>query len=190
MPLLAVRGNGPAGAYGFGAASEKAAAMTAIASTTLSTTATSVTLSSIPGTYDDLRLVMHLRVNTGGGLVGVRFNADTGGNYSDTILRGDGTYASSHRDSNSTYFYPENTGATRNVHPFAWTMDVLNYANTSNNKTALMRFADDRNGQGESTLSVGLWRSTSAITSITILNSDYSFTTGSVFALYGIKKAA
>ena len=165
-------------------------AMTAITSTNLSATATSVTLSSIPGTYDDLRLVMYLRVNTSGGLVGVRFNSDTAANYSNTILRGNGSTASSNRNQTSTYFYPESISGTSNSQPFAWTMDILNYANTSYKKTGLIRFADDRNGSGFTTLSVGLWQSTSAITSITILNSDYSFDVGSVFALYGIKKAA
>lgn len=185
MPLLAVRGNGPAGAYGFGAASGKAAAMTAIASNTLSTTTASVTFSSIPSTYDDLMIVVYGR-NTSGASTWLRFNSDTASNYSVTWLYGDGSSAISSRVTSQTSLY----SAIASSPVMAQTIHVLNYANTTNFKTTINRTAQDNNGTGYVDLTSGLWRSTSAITSITIGHNAYDFQTGSVFALYGIKKAA
>ena len=190
MPLLAVRGNGPAGAYGFGSASGKPNAMTAIASTTLSTTATSVTLSSIPNTYDDLRLVVFSRVNTAGGLIGFRFNSDTASNYSTSTAYSAGSTSGTTRVQSSVYFYGDLATGTTDVQPTAVVVDVFNYTTTSYNKTALIRVAQETNtGASNTSFSVATWRNLNAITSVTILNSDFSFNPGSVFALYGIKKA-
>jgi hypothetical protein len=62
-----------------------------------------------------------------------------------------------------------------------------NYSNTTTFKTFLSRtnVASDR-----VEALVGLWRSTSAITSITLYCGSNSFVTGSTFTLYGILKAA
>lgn len=187
MPLLAVRGNGPAGAYGFGAASGKPAAMTAIASTTLTTDQLTVTLSSIPGTYDDLRLVIYDSGDTTYSYsAGLRFNSDSANNYSWTRIEGDGSTAYSLRVTSNAQLSVQ----TR-TQPSATVVDIVNYSNTSNYKTSLIRTAVDNNGSGETNLSCGLWRSTSAITSISLHQSALRYwSTGSVFALYGIKKAA
>lgn len=192
MPLLAVRGNGPAGAYGFGAASGKAAAMTAIASNTLSTDTATVTFSSIPGTYDDLMVVIYARAATAGQNLYARFNSDTGSNYSGTFLNGNGSAAASNRSTSAANLAVEyNNGIADATSIFSGlTFHILNYANTSYNKTTLARHAGDFNGSGGSELGVALWRSTSAITSIEFRMSSGNLRTGSVFALYGIKKAA
>lgn len=192
MPLLAVRGNGPAGAYGFGAASEKAAAMTAIASNTLGADAATVTFSSIPGTYDDLMVVIYARADTAGQNLLARFNSDTATNYSATFLAGDGSTAISNgRTSFASLNVEFNAGILDAANRFSGlTLNVINYANTTNNKTTLTRHAADNNGSGATELGVGLWRSTSAITSIEFRMSVGNLRAGSVFALYGIKKAA
>lgn len=191
MPLLAVRGNGPAGAYGFGAASGKAAAMTAIASNTLGADAATVTFSSIPGTYDDLMVVIYARADTAGQNLLARFNSDAASNYSGTFLEGDAaTYVSNMRSSFSSLNVEFNAGIPDAASTFSGlTLNVMNYANTTSNKTALVRHAADRNFSGAVELGVGLWRSTSAITSIEFRMSSGNLRTGSVFALYGIKKA-
>ena len=196
MPLLAVRGNGPAGAYGFGAASAKAAAMTAIASTTLGSSTSTVTFSSIPSTYDDLYLVMHIDgAVTYGAQPRLRLNnTTTASSYSHTVMFGDGSSA-------TTYRYPTGSGSYMEIVPGTasgssyYTMSVachiLNYANTSYNKTVLARSANDKVGQGEASLAVGLFHSTSAVNRLDIVcGSLQTFDSGSVFALYGIKKAA
>jgi hypothetical protein len=62
----------------------------------------------------------------------------------------------------------------------------MNYSNATTYKTALARTSED----GVAAAYVGLWRSTSAITSITIdKGSSDNFASGSTFTLYGIKAA-
>jgi hypothetical protein len=66
-------------------------------------------------------------------------------------------------------------------------IQVMNYSNTTTNKTVLARagIAGDR-----TRAIVNLWRSTSAITSILIINNgSVNFVAGSTFTLYGIKVA-
>jgi hypothetical protein len=63
-------------------------------------------------------------------------------------------------------------------------MQIQNYSNTTTNKTALIR---DNFATYGTFARVALWRSTSAITSITLTMSSSTFATGSQFTLYGIK---
>ena len=167
-----------------------------IATTTLSSAAASITLSSIPSTYTDLRLVFvgystYVSLNTGS--IKLRFNADTGTNYSDTYLYANGSTPSSSRDSSATSIYagqiPDNVAGTSIVG--IMTADVFSYAG-STYKTVLTTSSSDLNtGSTLSTLTraVGLWRSTAAITSITILAGDPNFNIGTTATLYGIKNA-
>jgi len=66
-------------------------------------------------------------------------------------------------------------------------IDILDYANTSKNKTIRALDGMDANGSGQVILNSGLWINTAAITSVTLQASASSFTTASHFALYGIK---
>jgi hypothetical protein len=154
-----------------------------IAATT-GTGATSVTLSSIPATYTDLILIMNGTASSATNVY-VRFNGDTGSNYSSTRITGNGSSASSDRNSNYTSlqsffgYYDTTVGTTL--------MQVMNYANTTTYKTALARYNYTTN---EVSAAVGLWRSTSAINSITILTSNAAtFPTSTTFTLYGIEAA-
>ena len=64
----------------------------------------------------------------------------------------------------------------------------MNYANTTTYKTTLVRH---NNVSQTVSAVVNLWRSTSAITSITLSNeSATNFDVGATFTLYGILKAA
>jgi len=188
MPLLAVRGNGPASAYGFGALSGKAAAMTAIATTSVSSNVTSVTFSSIPGTYDDLRLVAYWNVDTAGGTLGIQFNSVTTSSYYFQILSGNGSTASVNRGTANALYVDSLNGA--GTSPMIQTVDVFQYASTSTNKPVIMELASDANGSGLRNIAIGSWASNNAITSIKLTLSDYNIISGSVFALYGIKKAS
>ncbi len=59
-----------------------------------------------------------------------------------------------------------------------------NYSNTTTYKTVLSRCSNPTGG----TLAVaGLWRSTAAITSITLTPTAGNWLSGSTFTLYGIK---
>jgi hypothetical protein len=66
-------------------------------------------------------------------------------------------------------------------------IDILDYANTNKYKTARGLGGYDTNGGGEILFSSGNWRSTAAITSITLNTDATNWTTATTFALYGIK---
>ena len=68
-------------------------------------------------------------------------------------------------------------------------IDILDYASTSKFKTTRVLDGYDANGSGEVIIGSGNWRSTSAITSITLGPSSGNMKLYSSFALYGIKGA-
>jgi hypothetical protein len=162
-------------------------------SITLTSNTTTVTLSSIPSGYTDLRLVIVPASSSGTNGIRMRINGDTGSNYSITYLSGNGTSASSNRDSSVSqiplsYF----GGITTSLGGTQVAIDFQNYSNTSTYKTALVRY-DMASSVAEA--NVALWRSTSAITSLSFnINSFGSstgdFITGSTFSLYGIAAAS
>jgi hypothetical protein len=155
-----------------------------IATTTLGSAASSITFSSIAGTYTDLRLVF---AGFNGSDLKLRFNSDTGANYSQTVLNGDGSSASSYR--NSSIFLNASGTTGTSSQPVLYTADVFSYAG-STFKTVLSDEQFDKNGSGAVTKNVGLWRSTSAITSIDIVASTAStIYVGTTATLYGIKNA-
>lgn len=161
----------------------------AIATTTLGSAASTITFSSISSAYTDLRLVFcGYSVNTDT-YAQMRFNSDTGTNYSSTGLRGNGTAASSYQLSSGTFIYLNNgsNGLNRagNNRPSMLTVDVFSYAG-STNKTSLITTSNDDNGGGTVERSVGLWLNTAAITSITLLLDSGNFATGTKATLYGI----
>lgn len=174
-------------------------AMEPIAFQTQTGTSATISFTSIPQTYQDLFLVVqsrsgtastytdiYARFGTGGGAV------DSGNNYSTTRLLSDGGGSvSTDRFSNSSLIYCNIIPASSTtVGVFATSlMHVPNYKNTTSFKTMLIRSASDANGTGYSTLQVGTWRNTGAITSIDLLT-NANYTPGSTFTLYGIKAGA
>lgn len=157
---------------------------TPIATTTLGSTTASVTFSSISGTYTDLVIVCgNLKYVTGDDDAFVRFNSDTGTNYSWTQLNGSGATASSNRGTSTSGIRSINGMSTTDVGTTI--INVQNYSNTTTNKTTLSRHSTTFAGAF-----VGLWRNTAAITSVTIINLGAGgFATGSTFTLYGVKSA-
>lgn len=155
-----------------------------ISTTTSSGTTTSITFSSISGSYTDLILVMNTTPSNVTSFIGMRFNGDTGSNYSATRLYGNGTSATSDRNTNGT---SAQVGTVRESGINTTICNINNYSNSTTNKTIISRdsVVDFRVGA-----LVSLWRSTAAITSITLICPDASgFGSGSTFTLYGIKAA-
>jgi len=159
-----------------------------IATQTLGSAATTVTFSSIPSTYTDLVIITNFGLTATGGGLAMYYNGDTGANYSDTILEGNGSSAVSVRETNNPYmgvgpyWVGASTTLTNNT-----IINIMNYANTTTYKTMISR---GNNPAGEAGAYVGLWRSTAAITSV-ILRNVYgtSILAGSTFTLYGISAA-
>jgi hypothetical protein len=158
----------------------------------------SVTFSSIPSTYTHLQLRFLCRDSnaavTDDGVT-MQFNGDTAANYNRHSVYGDGaTAASSGHGSPFTYVsagLSASGGQASGV--FApGVLDILDYKNTNKYKTTRRLAGLDVNGAGGVIqLASGSWRSTSAITSITlkVVDGSYNFAQYSSIALYGIKGA-
>jgi hypothetical protein len=165
--------------------------------------ASSVEFTNIPSTYQ------HLQIRMMGKTVAtvldqynprIRFNSDTGANYTLHFIRGYGTTVDRGAAASQTAgwagvsAFPSSNASYASI--FGTTVvDILDYANTSKNKTLRSIGGFEANGAGNGTNEAGqsgfsstLWMSTSAVTSITIY-SDLDFAQYSSFALYGIKGA-
>ena len=160
--------------------------LTPIATNTLASATASVTFSSIPQGYTDLVLVAVARrgIDNSGGAGTVQFNSDSGSNYSTTYLYGTSGAALSFRWSNQTSMFAFAAGDSENAVNI---LNIMNYANTTTYKTVISRIGWP-NTNGRVVSSVNLWRSTSAITSIT-LGAANNITAGSTFTIYGVKAA-
>ena len=163
---------------------------TPIATTTLGSTASSYTFSSIPSTYTDLVLVSNVATTVNGKDLAVQFNGDTGTNYSRTVLTGDSTTATSVRATTQAYMFLDYNGAiSTTLGNNNCITQIMNYSNSTTYKTVLSRSNNAGTGFGVDA-NVGLWRSTAAITSMTIIATTSGvFATGSTFTLYGIAAA-
>jgi len=153
-----------------------------IATTTLGSAAADVSFTSITGTYTDLVLIAVTQIGSSGDYLGVQFNSDTGSNYSRTRLSGNGTTASSERDTSQVRF---NFYAQPTSNFAVNILNIMNYSNTTTFKTVLCR--TDQAALSTNAYA-GLYRSTSAITSIKLIGPS-NFSSGSTFTLYGIKSA-
>ena len=147
----------------------------------------SITFSGVSSAYTDLVAVMNVGATSGSVTgFGMRFNSDTGTNYSDTRIDGDGTSATSARGSTQarilqcSFALPE----TASVYAPVITQ-IFNYSNTTTFKSTLTR----SNSASTALQAVaGIWRATPvAITSVTFFTFAGNFSSGSTFALYGIK---
>ena len=153
----------------------------------------SVDFTSIPSTYSHLQIRMigktnraatnqdDLLIRLGNG------SLDTGSNYADHVLRGDGATASANAHTSQTRIGLDNCLGTTTSGVFSGNViDILDYANTNKYKTVRMLGGFDYNGGGWITLGSGLWMSTSAVDTLR-LYANGTFQQYSSFALYGIK---
>lgn len=167
----------------------------ALKTTTVATATPTVTLDNIPQGYTDLVIVCNYASTNSISFLYGYFNSDTGTNYSLTELYGNGTSALSTRASNlSVPWLAYDIACSSTVGDTITTINIMNYSNTTTFKTYIARTnrANTTGGAGYvgTDVQVGLWRSTSAITSVTLKNNtssvDYNFAVGSTFTVYGI----
>jgi hypothetical protein len=155
---------------------------TPIATTTLGSAQSSVTFSSISGSYTDLVLVI-AGTSSADVSYNIQLNSDTGSNYSYTYVYGDGSSVATGNPSNQTYMGAFGRTGTSQGNGI---IHFMNYSNTTTNKTVI--------GRGSlasqmTLMSVGLWRSTAAITSIKLTPESGTISSGCVISLYGITAA-
>ena len=153
----------------------------------------SIEFTSIPSTY----VALELRAIVRGDIAYCLFtfnNDTTTSNYVDHYMQGNGSSAYAGADVNTLagigFWNPPPLAATNTF--LAGTLDIIDYASTSKYKTVKSINGFDNNGSGVITLQSGLWKSTSAISSLKIVSNggaSYPFLQYSTFALYGIKGA-
>ena len=172
--------------------------MTLIASNTVgSGGVSSVTFSSIPSTYTDLILKSSTRDTTASvsAQINIQFNGDTAANYDWIRVYGDGGAVTSQKGSTlgspyTTYVIGAGDGGSSTTSTFGNAeLYIPNYANTATYKSSSYDSVVENNAaSGYQFLLAGLWKSNSAITSITF-TSALLFTQYSSFYLYGIKNS-
>jgi hypothetical protein len=163
-----------------------------ISTTTLGSAQGSVTFSSISGSYTDLVLVVSGYVATSDGAVPVlQFNGDTATNYSGTFLSANGTTARSDRNTTiaSSWISYSPGFSTTSANVSVVTAHIQNYSNTTTFKSVLGRMNSSLGNYAGVGASIGMWRSTAAITSVLVGLSAGTYATGTTFTLYGIKAA-
>jgi hypothetical protein len=172
-----------------------AKAMTFIAS--LSGGASTIDFTSIPSTYTDLLLVQSLRFSTASGIqnVWIRFNNDSGTNYSQLVILGEGSTVNTYKGtSQNAYLWtyaPGGAGTTTaNTYSNA-ALYIPNYANTSHIKYTSLDLVAEVNSTTNNSLDIhhGSWNSTSAINRITLTAPSDTFTSASTAYLYGINNS-
>jgi len=156
---------------------------------TVGTAVASVTFSGISSAYTDLVVVFNGGTTSSGPTMGMTVNGDSGANYSDTALDGDGSTAISTRHSNGNSFQiTNNIGIAGTLGAQTTLIHLQNYSNATTYKTVLFRTNNATStGYPGVTAAVGLWRNTAAITSISLTTASTTFLSGSTFSLYGIK---
>lgn len=170
--------------------------ITQIAQIVVSTPANTETFSSIPGTFSNLRVTVSGRFSDAASNenLNIQFNGDSGSNYDLENLQGlSGTVSAVGSAAQTSGFVGRLPAgnATANF-PGQSIIDLVNYAGTTFFKTA--------NGSGGYLTTAGTvgtyttlmntttWRSTAAITSITLVDGGGgNFVAGTVLTLYGYK---
>jgi hypothetical protein len=158
-----------------------------IATTTGTGSSGTISFTSIPATYTDLVMVFE-GAGASGGTAGLAFTINgvvSGTLYSDTRLQGNGTAASSSRNSsqNSGNFgYISSSNRSMSI------LNIMNYSNTTTFKTTISRSFTQDATDGRVGSYVTLYRDTAAVNRLDIIATP-NFTTTSTFTLYGIKAA-
>jgi hypothetical protein len=157
---------------------------------TVGTNTPSITFTSINQGYTDLVLVCRMATSVAGWSGLLRFNSDSGSNYSQVQIVGTGSSALSSQGSNLAQiflgYYPDAFGQVGNN---SFIVNIQNYSNATTFKTVVAR-SNNLSSSGATNAvetSIGTWRNTSAITSITIPAGSGNILAGSTFSLYGIK---
>lgn len=178
------------------AAPAASGAMTQLADTTLSGTATSIVFSTISGSYNHLRVVFQGRSDRAGQVfegIDIQFNGDTGSNYDwfNPDWNATNGYAGADGIGQTSAQVGSLTGATAAAgRSGIMVVEIPNYAATVFDKqfTSLCCVIyGTSSGNVHTVANVGLWRSTAAITQITLKTRNGSnFIVGTRATLYGM----
>jgi len=159
---------------------------TLLATQTLNSNQASYTFSGISGAYTDLVLIVSAQQTPTFNTQYIRYNGDSGNNYSYTLISANGSAVVSARSSNNNGWY---AGYYAVPPTDSFGIEIYNFQNYSNATTYKTGIVRANRASGGVDANVGLWRNTAAITSITYGISGGNLVTGSTFTLYGILAA-
>jgi len=158
-----------------------------LATVTVGTAVSTVTFSGIPNTYKHLQLRYITRNDAAAYYVILRFNGDTGNNYAGHRLSGDGSTIVSNADVSAPQIYLPRSATTSQIFG-AGVVDILDYANTSKNKTIRGLGGYDANTVAAAVdFHSGVWMNTSAVNTITFSSFAGNYAQYSQFSLYGVR---
>ena len=145
-----------------------------------------INFTSIPATYAHLQIRGLVADNATNGNLYLKYNGSSGTRDHDILGEGSGTPAGN-VSPNTITVYNQRT----NTGQFVFVLDILDYANTTTNKTSRVFSGGDKNGAGRIRFGSGFLISTSAISSLSMAfnSGGGTFPQYSHFALYGIKGA-
>jgi hypothetical protein len=171
------------------------AVIEAIATTYLEADTASVTFSSIPATYEHLQLRMNIHTVRASALeaTAVRFNGDTGSNYTSFRMLGQDTTPLVGKETGQNRAYATGqmptTTSKRPLHG-SGLVDILDYANTNKNTTILFLSGQNDATYPYVTIGSALWDATAAVATILLYPLHGSdFARGSEFTLYGLNSS-
>ena len=150
--------------------------------------ASTMDFTSIPATYTDLLVSISGRCTTSNSNGKLSFNGSTT-TFTSRILEADGSSAySANRSDNLNLFFIDASDQTANTFGSSY-IYIPNYA-SGNNKSFSVDAVTENNATGSyMRLVAGLWSTTSAITSISLMPQGTAFAQYSTATLYGIVKS-
>lgn len=149
-----------------------------LATIKLTESTSSVDFLSIPQIYSDLVLVINSSRSTSSN-IDMRFNSDSGSNYSFAYMLGEGSTPTSASGTLSTM----NFGYTSTA-PTLQILEIMEYSKTNKHKNTFLR-----HNRADLQVNGGIfrWASTAGVTSISLVTSGGTFSANSTFDLYGVR---
>jgi len=163
--------------------------LTLIDTQVLGSNTATVTFSSIPSTYEHLKLVWQGRTSATIEALRMRFNSDTGSNYDfEQYVGSNTTAAAGGAFAGTSLFLGELNGTGETAQRFSsGVADFPFYKQTTAYKHLVFQFQDIRNATSHAGSGGGMWRNTAAITDIALFAASGNLVTGSAFSLYGVE---
>jgi len=158
-------------------------ALTAISTITLQTSSSAITFSGIPNIYRDLVLVFQGTTTPANGAGFVRFNSDSGNNYSNIIMAGNASTPYSGLRTNISAIDFAQDFAVEAGFNNASVIQVLDYSATDKHKTVITRTNIGANNVPGAM--IGRWANTAAINTVTFTLNQNAYATGATFSIYG-----
>ena len=145
-------------------------------------------LGNFSSTYKHLQIRALTRTDQVNDGIFIRFNSDTGSNYADHNLGGNGSSIFSQaRTSQTNIQFARTAYSSMTASSFSGiVLDILDAYSTTKNKT-IRSLSGMTGGANNLQLYSGLWNNTAAISSLNIFPGATNFVAGSRFSLYGIR---